>query len=125
MSAQDLADDVIGNRVCAKCHETAREAGKPVRTRPLLLQQAWMPRAHFTHEAHAWQKCGDCHDQQKAAGADVASLPGIASCRTCHGGVHSPDRLQSTCIDCHRFHEASRRVMGVLADGAGAGKEKQ
>jgi len=125
LGPSELVDDVIGHRLCAKCHETVHEAGKPINTRPLMLEERWVQHARFTHEPHAWQKCDSCHDKQREAGVDVAALPSIESCRTCHGGVDSLGRLQSTCIDCHRFHEASRRVMGVLADGAGAGAEKQ
>jgi DnaJ-class molecular chaperone len=129
VGSEELIDEVIENRVCAKCHETAREPGKAVATLPLQLRQSWMVHAHFTHDAHAWQKCDDCHTEQGSAIAEDLSLPTIESCRQCHGGVNSPGRLQSTCVDCHRFHEASkltfRTVTGALADGQAAGERKQ
>jgi hypothetical protein len=118
VGAAELIDDVIENRVCAKCHVTERPEGQAVRTRPVDLRQSWLVRAHFTHDAHAWQTCDDCHGAQSSARAEDLSLPDIASCRRCHAGVDSSNRLQSTCIDCHRFHEASRLVWGSLADGA-------
>ncbi len=115
---EELVNEVIENRVCAKCHETVRPEGKAVSTRPLQVRQSWLVHAHFTHEAHDWQKCDDCHAEQASSTADDLSLPSIESCRGCHGGVNSSAHLQSTCIDCHRFHEASRLVMGALADVA-------
>jgi hypothetical protein len=125
-SIDEIVDEVFENRVCAKCHEPVREPGKPIVARAPQLKQSWMVHARFTHDAHAWQACSDCHADMQSSSADDLSLPAIASCRTCHGGVDSSGRLQSTCIDCHRFHEASRQVMGALADGAeGSAGEQQ
>lgn len=122
---QELADDVIGNRLCAKCHETVRDAGKPIHTRELALEQPWLPHAQFTHAAHAWQDCDDCHAKQASASADIAALPSIASCRACHGRVDSRDRLQSTCVDCHRFHQAGKLAMGAVGDERSGGENKK
>jgi len=125
LGTDELVDEIIGNRVCAKCHITERPPDAPLRTRPLQVRQSWMVHAHFTHEPHASQKCDDCHANQSSATSEDLALPSISSCRDCHGGVDSSDRLQSTCIDCHRFHEASRLVWGQLADQATAEAKQQ
>ena len=32
-------------------------------------------------------------------------------CRECHGGEHAERRLQSTCIECHNFHQPDDLLM--------------
>ena len=50
----------------------------------------------------------DCHDKlaKSDTSADI-NLPGIATCRRCHGGANAGEgQLASTCITCHEFHRA-------------------
>jgi hypothetical protein len=73
----------------------------------LHVPDTWMPKARFDHEKHLTFKCADCHEsvaKSKKSG-DVA-LPDIASCRLCHtGSKPATNKVVSTCIACHGFHE--------------------
>ena len=72
------------------------------------IPTAWLPAANFSHKQHDTQACTDCHvnARQSETSADVM-LPGIASCRTCHGsGDAGEGKLASTCVTCHGFHRA-------------------
>jgi hypothetical protein len=40
-------------------------------------------------------------------------------CRECHGGQQAENQLQSTCIDCHQFHQPGH----VLMHSGGLGLE--
>src|SRR5690606_39051229 len=108
-------------RVCAKCHEVDKPEGAFARVREPLLRKTWMPMARFTHEPHQWVACDSCHAASVSADSNDLLLPQIESCRACHGGVDSSARIQSTCIDCHRFHQAAdltmSKFMGELANG--------
>jgi hypothetical protein len=120
-STPEMIDDVFARRVCAKCHEVDRPENEPLRVRAPDLRQTWMPMARFTHAPHQWVACEACHAASVSADSDDLLLPQIASCRDCHGGVGSTSSIQSTCIDCHRFHQAATltmsKFMGELANG--------
>jgi len=91
--------------MCLPSVRVSKYKAKPS-PRPLKLRDSFFPHAHFTHEAHKWQTCVDCHAAQKSAEAQDVLLPDITSCRRCHGGADSRQQIASTCIDCHKFHEA-------------------
>jgi hypothetical protein len=65
--------------------------------------------------------CESCHAATVSSDSVDLLLPQIETCRLCHGGVESSAQIQSTCIDCHRFHQAEAltmsKFMGELADG--------
>lgn len=115
----DEVDEVFERRVCAKCHEVERPEGQPVQIRAPLLRKSWMPSARFTHEAHQWVDCAQCHAAEGSDNSDQLLLPSISSCRACHAGVGSRSGIQSTCITCHQFHQAGdvlmRKWTGKLA----------
>jgi predicted CXXCH cytochrome family protein len=94
-------------RLCAKCHEmqTASATGAPT-TRPLTLTQSWLTHARFTHAEHEAMECTRCHAAARSQFADELLLPALGDCRTCHAGVDSSRGVSSTCIDCHRLHQA-------------------
>ncbi|MES0872787.1 cytochrome c3 family protein [Sinimarinibacterium thermocellulolyticum] len=120
-SAPDPIDEVFERRVCAKCHEIDKPQDQLVRVREPILRKTWMPMARFTHEPHRWVNCDTCHAASVSSDSNDLLLPQIESCRGCHGGVGSSARIQSTCIDCHRFHQAKdltmSKFMGELANG--------
>ena len=121
-SAPDQIEEVFERRVCAKCHEIDRaKENQFARVREPLLRKTWMPKARFTHEPHQWVACDSCHAASVSGDSNDLLLPQIESCRACHGGVDSSASIQSTCIDCHRFHQAVDLTMskfkGELANG--------
>ncbi len=120
-STPDQINDVFERRVCAKCHEVDKPEGQASQVRHPVLRKTWMPMARFDHAPHQWVSCDTCHAASVSADSDDLLLPQIESCRTCHGGVDSAGSIQSTCIDCHRFHQAADLSMskfkGELANG--------
>lgn len=119
-AAPDEIDEIFERRVCAKCHEVRKTEGQTVAVTAPVLRQTWMPMARFTHAPHQWVACDTCHKAGVSADSNDLLLPQIDSCRTCHGGVGSSGTIQSTCIDCHRFHQATTlsmsKLSGKLAD---------
>lgn len=118
--APDEIDEIFERRVCAKCHEVPKSEGLAVAVSAPTLRKTWMPMARFTHAPHQWVACDTCHKATTSADSNDLLLPQIDSCRTCHGGVGSSGTIQSTCIDCHRFHQAETlsmsKLSGKLAD---------
>ncbi|QHS11205.1 cytochrome c3 family protein [Sinimarinibacterium sp. NLF-5-8] len=111
-------DEVFERRVCAKCHSIVSDSDGS-RVQPPQLAQTWMPLARFDHAPHRWVGCDSCHAAQQSQDADDLLLPQIESCRQCHGGINSHSKIQSTCIDCHRFHQAhelTSQALGSRAD---------
>lgn len=120
-------DEVFERRVCGKCHEIERGVDHVVAVRLPDIKQSWMPFARFTHEPHRWVSCDTCHSATTSSSAEQLLLPKIKTCQGCHGGIDSAHAVQSTCIDCHRFHQAETEQMGkskgTLAHGAIRGGE--
>ncbi len=106
-SAEMLAYTTCG--VCHTVEPTGQGEGADAwRMKPVNIPHAWLPQSHFNHGQHKTQACSDCHTgvDHSETSADVM-LPGIESCRTCHGsGNAGQGKLASTCITCHKFHRA-------------------
>jgi hypothetical protein len=107
------AKELLEKRVCVECHTVSVLPGKggfdQWRVEPVKLSPSWMPRAEFDHAAHRSSTCLTCHahaDTSRASG-DVL-MPGIAQCRTCHGGGGDHARLASDCGMCHKLHVPGR-----------------
>ena len=72
----------------------------PVRQPTRYLQHGW-----FDHAAHRTETCASCHSRAAtSARSDDLLLPGIKTCRTCHGGAGSPAKVPSDCALCHSYH---------------------
>src|SRR5258708_6252035 len=89
--AQQVAGDLFEVRVCTTCHEVAREAPAKASTPSWKIARVrganrWMPAAHFDHRSHAQSKCAECHDVARSKSGDDVAMPGIETCRQCHGG---------------------------------------
>jgi predicted CXXCH cytochrome family protein len=72
---------------------------------PVELRTKFLPNAVFDHSRHRGMKCADCHTAvaQSQTSAEVL-VPGIDTCKTCHGSEKAHLAVQSTCITCHAFH---------------------
>lgn len=127
-TADEMIEEVFEKRVCVKCHEILREPGKAPGARAPELQESWLVHARYTHADHTWVSCGECHAAESSKTSEDLLLPSIKSCRNCHGGVDSAQGVQSTCIDCHAFHQASKltfgKFTGALADEAEPAKKE-
>lgn len=125
----EAASMLFEQRTCIICHELERPSNSGtnqnanidannnaanIKVVPVKLTPDWMPMAEFSHDSHQNMSCEGCHD---AAWSDTATdvlMPDIGTCRVCHGGEHAEDKLQSTCISCHKFHLADQGPMGIL-----------
>jgi len=93
---------------CFDCHgitpPTARgrvDYGiKPVTQTDRYMQKGW-----FSHDAHTEEKCETCHNAPASKQATDLLLPGIKTCRECHGGeFQKTSDVPSTCAMCHDYH---------------------
>ena len=104
-----VATDLFEDRACAQCHEVERTttpAGIGWSIPQVHLNRSWLPASHFSHDSHEIAECLDCHAaKDSSASADVL-MPGIETCRECHGGESASDTLSSSCVDCHQFHNS-------------------
>jgi predicted CXXCH cytochrome family protein len=109
-----VAQDLFERRVCIVCHDVSKMAAPGMApgtfkwsVAELHVPDTWMPKARFDHEKHLTFKCADCHESVlKSKTSNDVALPDIASCRLCHtGSKPATNRVVSTCISCHGFHE--------------------
>ncbi len=90
---------------CFDCHGVVR-AGGPVGYDILPVHQPvrYMQKGWFDHEAHQEEDCSSCHEAKGSNRATDLLLPGIATCRECHGGEFAKVDVPSTCAMCHDYH---------------------
>ena len=113
-NAEMTTAEMLAYTTCGKCH-TVQPSGKGSGAEawhmdPVKIPHAWLPAANFSHKQHNTQACTDCHVEAKTSetSADVM-LPGINSCRTCHGSSDAGEgKLASTCVNCHSLHRADQ-----------------
>lgn len=111
---------------CGRCHNKKLT---PLQITSPNIPDRWMPRSHFSHQAHRFMSCVDCHGQAVAAAATAIAdndasfelrwtdrtreimMPSIDLCRRCHasrpvrtagGTLGQPARHD--CVMCHSFH---------------------
>jgi len=72
----------------------------PVRQPSRYLMHGW-----FDHAAHSTQSCASCHAAGKSRDAADVLVPGIETCRSCHGCEGSAAKVPSSCAMCHSYHQ--------------------
>jgi predicted CXXCH cytochrome family protein len=91
---------------CYDCHRV--EAPPPGslawRIAPVAFPTRYIGHGWFDHRAHATQSCTSCHAADRSQSASDLLIPGIAICRTCHGGERTSKPVASTCAMCHDYH---------------------
>ena len=117
VQALEVAEDLFERRACANCHVVSKLDGNnevPWQVSPVHLTDSFLPHATFSHAAHQTEvtSCNGCHNASSSSSADDLLIPGIDSCRDCHGsGIasrNSSAQTPSTCIMCHNFHLAAK-----------------
>ncbi|MCB1611712.1 MAG: cytochrome c3 family protein [Lysobacterales bacterium] len=118
--ALQTTDTLFQSRTCTVCHTVSKD---PAATQagwvvaPVRVAGSWYEKASFTHAKHSTMACGDCHAAELSQFSSDVLIPDIGvagapstqapfACRDCHGGERDKKLLQSTCIDCHGFHQA-------------------
>jgi Cytochrome c3 len=96
------------------------------RVRPVQQTMRYMQKGWFDHGAHKTEKCGTCHQAGQSNAATDLLLPGIKTCRDCHGGESARADVPSSCAMCHSYHAgdgapwvSGRRVVARRGDGEG------
>ena len=90
---------------CFDCHQVQAppRGSLAFRIRPVAFPTRYMHHGWFDHGPHRQTDCATCHAADRSQSANDLLLPGIESCRTCHGGESSGD-VPSTCAMCHDYH---------------------
>ena len=110
-----MAEEIFERTTCATCHQVQRDndpTGEPVwSVKSIKINETWMPKAIFDHEAHRSETCESCHAATQSNLADDILLPAIDSCRSCHASQPREAHLVSPCLDCHQFHSEKNGLM--------------
>ncbi len=119
--AADVATETIGKRACGTCHVVTPpgpgDAGIWDVVKPRLAAR-WMPKGRFDHAQHRQTACVECHDAAKSKTAMDVLLPGIETCRDCHGGEQAVAKVATTCVSCHDFHRHGLPPLKATANKA-------
>lgn len=107
-----IAEDLFERRACVNCHVVSKSTGGavPWEIAPVTLTTSFLPQARFSHAAHGTEasRCDTCHDADQSSSAADLLIPGIDTCRNCHGsGIarrNTAAQTPSTCVLCHDFH---------------------
>ena len=116
VQAMRIAEDLFERRACVNCHEVSDSGDEqmPWRVEPVRLTQSFFPHANFSHAAHDTEvtSCDGCHNASTSDSSSDVLIPGIDSCRECHGSGsatrNSSAQTASACIMCHSFHFESK-----------------
>ena len=122
MTAQAMASS-IARSACGECHTVnppAAGADAAAWTvAPVMVPDSYQPSTKFSHAAHAASACTLCHAASASDGGPTLLLPGIETCRTCHAGeAGAAQRVASTCVFCHRFHDDTLPLLPAVAPQA-------
>ncbi|MEI9850637.1 MAG: cytochrome c3 family protein [Sphingomonas sp.] len=90
---------------CSECHTVTGGYGSWSVT-PVSQPMRYMLHGWFDHAAHRTETCASCHSAGESSAASDLLLPGIKTCRTCHGGEGSSSPVPSGCAMCHSYHTA-------------------
>jgi len=109
-SRANLAISQVFSRggACFDCHgvnpPTAR-GRVDYSIKPVTQTDRYMHKGWFSHEAHNDEDCTSCHTAETSKDARDLLLPGIKTCRECHGGeFQMASDVPSTCAMCHDYH---------------------
>ncbi len=91
---------------CADCHTIfAPAAGNSNwRVLPVHQTQRYYEHGWFDHNPHRNEPCSTCHAARQSNNASQLLVPGIATCRSCHGGEGSHAKVETPCASCHEYH---------------------
>ncbi len=94
---------------CFDCHDVvAPRSGLDFAVAPVRVSDHYLPGGRFPHSLHSASRCATCHGAATTSlsSADVM-LPGVATCRSCHGNPASKTLVPSSCQTCHGYHDGA------------------
>jgi predicted CXXCH cytochrome family protein len=96
----------FGKGLCGECHALVETPDDPLawRVAPVRPAPARLRAARFDHRPHRDVGCTTCHKAPASDSAGDMLLPGVETCRNCHGGPDAARRIPTACVDCHEFH---------------------
>jgi hypothetical protein len=104
--------------ICSECHLVTPPSA-PGRLDfgvvPVKLSVRYFLKGKFDHAAHDTETCESCHAAPASRSAGDVLLPGIATCRQCHGGEEAHKQVPSGCAMCHDYH-IGKPVSLITAD---------
>ena len=105
--AQKTLTDVFEKRSCFVCHGVNRLSDDPVRWQiaPVAAQKPAFNTMTFPHGAHQTESCSSCHASENSKHSEDVLLPGIETCRDCHGDTGAMTETASPCQACHVYHQ--------------------
>jgi predicted CXXCH cytochrome family protein len=94
------------NGACGECHVVTPPArgNTAWRVMPVHQTQRYLTGGWFDHGPHDDERCTTCHEAGASARASDLLVPGISTCRECHGGEGSSADVPSSCAMCHEYH---------------------
>jgi hypothetical protein len=101
-TAQRLLFEGAGG--CRYCHrvEPAEDGWRIVKPE---IPGRWMSHSIFRHDSHRMLGCTACHPAITSHQTSDLLLPGIDTCRQCHG---SEGKARADCVACHQYHDPTR-----------------
>ena len=106
--AREAARTLFTGKACVPCHSISPPSGESDwNVAPVRVSGIWYADARFSHARHETMKCADCHaGAERSQASNDLLIPGIDNCRQCHAGAHASDKVASTCIACHAYHQS-------------------
>lgn len=72
----------------------------------------WLKHGVFRHDRHQPLACTACHQHSVESGAtEDILLPGIESCRQCHGSQNVRGSARADCVECHLYHHGELKTI--------------
>lgn len=91
---------------CYDCHriDAPPPGSLDFEIQPVAFPTRYLQHGWFDHRAHIQEDCSTCHAASASDAATDLMIPGLATCRDCHGGEASDTDVPSTCAMCHDYH---------------------
>ncbi|MCW3837381.1 cytochrome c3 family protein [Sphingomonas canadensis] len=105
-SADSVINQIFASGgACSECHTVTGGYGS-WSVAPVSQPSRYMLHGWFDHGAHKTEDCATCHKADASDSSSDLLLPGIKTCRTCHGGEAASSPVPSSCAMCHSYHSA-------------------
>jgi predicted CXXCH cytochrome family protein len=110
---------------CYGCHtiDSPGAGSLAYRIRPVAFPMRYLRHGWFDHRPHAKQGCADCHAAATSSSSSDLLIPGLATCRSCHGGEQTSKPVASSCAMCHNYH-LKEGAPTMIVRGLTAGRKR-